>query len=513
MASKPKYSPKDEEQLMARLWSPAIKDDPLAFVMFAFPWGEKGTPLEHQSGPHPWQREMLLRIKEQIAFNKQRMANGKDPKRLRRAVASGRGIGKSSLVAWLTIWMMSCQLGSTTIVAANTEAQLKSRTWAELGKWHAMAVNGHWFDRDTMSLRPAGWFAEALDRDLKIDRGYYYAQAQLWTEENPDAFAGAHNMAGVMLIFDEASGIPEPIFRVSRGFFTEPALHRYWFCFSNPRRNTGPFYELFHKSRKYWEGLHIDARTVTSKDQAEYEEIIEEFGIDSDMARVEVLGQFPAQGEKQFIGRRLVEEATERELVSDRGAPLVFGVDVARFGDDQSVIYFRHGRDGRTLPSVKFRKMDTAELAQRVAELAEKYQPDAIFVDGTGVGGGVVDQLRKMKYKIFDVQFAGRPDDPLRYVNKRAECWGRMREWLAYGAIGPDKMLIEDLCGPEYEFDATGKIKLEGKDQIKKRGRASPDVADALAVTFSANIARRDDKIRATRRARVASGLDYNPLG
>jgi len=513
MAAKPKYSTRDEQQLMARIWAKDVKEDPLAFVMLVFPWGQKGTPLEHQTGPHPWQREMLLRIRDQIATNKNRMANGKDPKRLRRAVSSGRGIGKSSLVAWLTLWMLSCNIGSTTIVAANTESQLKSRTWAELGKWHTMAINSHWFDRDTASLRPAAWFAEALDRDLKVDRGYYYAQAQLWVADNPDAFAGAHNMQGVMLIFDEASGIPQSIFDVSRGFFTEPALHRYWFCFSNPRRNTGPFFELFHKRRNFWEGIHIDARTVAGKDQEEYNEIIEEHGIDSDIARVEVLGQFPSLGEKQFIGRRLVEEAQERELAHDPGAPLVMGVDVARFGDDQSVIYFRQGRDGRSMPPVKFRKMDTAELAHRVAEFANKYHPDAIFIDGTGVGGGVVDMLRKMKYQIFDVQFAGRAEDPLRYVNKRAECWGRMREWLAYGAIGDDKQLADDLPGPEYEFDATGKIKLEGKDQIKKRGKASPDVADALAVTFSASIGRRDLRSSSRRPVRMAGGLDYQVLG
>jgi hypothetical protein len=513
MASKPKYAPKDEEQLMARLWSPAIKDDPLAFVTFVFPWGQKGTPLEHEPGPKKWQREALLRIKEHIAENKAAMANGQLPAMLKRATASGRGIGKSSLVSWLILWNMSCNLGSTTIVAANTETQLKTRTWAELGKWHALAINEHWFDRDTVSLRPAKWFAEALTRDLKIDHGYYYAIANLWVEDNPDAFAGVHNMQGLTLIFDEASGIPESIFTVSKGFFTEPALHRYWFCFSNPRRNTGAFFELFHKYRNTWEGVCIDARQVEGKDSAEYDEIIATHGLDSDVARVEVLGQFPSQGDKQFIGSKLVTDAQTREIVRDAFAPLAMGVDVARFGDDMSVIYFRHGRDARSMPPFKFKGLDTMQLANRVAELADKYRPDGIFVDGAGVGGGVVDQLRALRYKVFDVQFGTRADEDLKYVNKRVECWAKMKEWLLYGAIVDDGQLLDDLVGPEYEFDGAGRIKLETKEKMKKRGLASPDVADALALTFAANLGRKDMAGRSGRRAQVATGLDYNPLG
>jgi hypothetical protein len=513
MAAKPKFSTHDEQQLMARIWAADIKDNPLAFVMLAFPWGQKGTPLEREAGPKKWQREALLRIRDQIAANKNAMANGGTPTMLKRATASGRGIGKSSLVAWIILWNMSCNLGSTTLVAANTEAQLTSRTWPELGKWHTLAINEHWFDRDTTSLRPAKWFAEALDRDLKIDRGYYYGQAQLWTEERPDAFAGVHNMLGVTLIFDEASGIPASIFNVSKGFFTEPALHRYWFCFSNPRRNTGPFFELFHSQRNFWEGVSIDARTVEGKDTAEYDEIIAIHGLDSDVTRVEVLGEFPSQGDKQFIGSKLVEGAQSREVAHDPGAPLAMGVDVARFGDDQSVIYFRHGRDARSLPPFKFKGMDTMQLANRVAELADKYKPDGIFIDGAGVGGGVVDRLRSLGYKVFDVQFGARADEEMKYLNKRVECWARLKEWLLYGAIVDDTELADDLLGPEYEFDGAGRIKIETKEKMKKRGLASPDIADALALTLASNMGRRDLRSSSRRPVRMAGGLDYNPLG
>jgi hypothetical protein len=136
------YSAEDEQELMARLWSPAIKDNPLAFVMFAFPWGVKGTPLENFQGPRKWQREVLLDIAVHIKANQGKM----DFDVLQEAISSGRGIGKSALVSWITIWMASTRIGSTTIISANSESQLRSITWAEITKWLAMSINSHWFE-------------------------------------------------------------------------------------------------------------------------------------------------------------------------------------------------------------------------------------------------------------------------------------------------------------------------------------------------------------------------------
>ena len=233
-----KYKPEEEKLLMTELWSPVVKDNPLNFVKFAFPWGMKDTPLEDFKGPRKWQEKILREMTIHIQRN-----GVKDlPEMFRMAVASGRGIGKSALVAWIILWMLSTRLGSTVIVTANTEQQLRSRTWAELGKWLTLSINSHWWSKTATTIKPAAWFDEALERDLKIDTGYYYAQAQLWSEENPDAFAGIHSSYGVCLIMDEASGIPSPIYSVSEGFFSEPTPNRFWFTFSNPRRNQGPFY-------------------------------------------------------------------------------------------------------------------------------------------------------------------------------------------------------------------------------------------------------------------------------
>jgi hypothetical protein len=266
---------KDEQKLMADIWSTDIADNPENFVMYAFPWGKENTPLFDKKGPRAWQRDELQAITQHIKDNKEKMAMGLMPKIYQSATASGRGPGKSALVGWLNLWMMSCRLGSTCINTANTEQQLKSRTWAELGKWHTLSINRHWFDRQALSLKPQEWFDVSLKNQLQIDTGYYYSAAQLWSEENPDAFAGVHNHNGILVIFDEASGIPPPIWTVTEGFFTEPILHRYWFVFSNPRRNTGAFFECFHKYRDYWIKRNLDSRTVEGTDTEHLQRIVD----------------------------------------------------------------------------------------------------------------------------------------------------------------------------------------------------------------------------------------------
>ena len=171
-----KYPVKQEKELMTAIWSINIKDDPLNFVKFVFPWGEKAPPLEHFTGPRVWQEKILRDIGNHIRKNEVIDL----PEMFRLAVGSGRGIGKSALVSWIILWMLSTRLGATIIVTANTEQQLRTRTWAELGKWLTLSINSHWYNKTATSIKPAQWFEAALIEDLKIDTGYYYAQAQLW---------------------------------------------------------------------------------------------------------------------------------------------------------------------------------------------------------------------------------------------------------------------------------------------------------------------------------------------
>lgn len=515
--SQPIYSAAGEQQLMVELWSREIADDPRAFVRFAYPWGKAGTPLEHIHGPRKWQDDVLKDIHDYITKARRSLEVDKVLAEMyRAAIASGRGIGKSATFAWLAHWLVTTRIGSSTWVTANGEPQLKTKTFPEISKWVSMSINAHWFDINATSIVPAKWMADAVERDMKISPKYWYIQAQLWSEETPDAFAGAHNAYGEMYLFDEASGIPSPIWTVAQGVFTERIIDRYWLAFSNPRRNTGAFFECFHGSaRDDWRRWQVDARKVEGTAADGYAAILRKHGEDSDEARMEVYGQFPNQATNQFIRVDVVDEAFNRAGLPDPGAPLLMGVDVARFGEDRSVIAFRKGRDARTIPWQKYRKIDTVALATHAAEAAAKYKVDAIFVDGNGVGGGVVDNLKAWGYKVIEVQAGAGATDSDQYLNKRVEMWALMREWLGIGAIPPDADMKSDLIGPEYEFHpVTNKLVLETKESMKKRGLASPDIAEALALTFAQPIARNDSRTsRAhSRRQSVARDLDYSML-
>lgn len=508
------YDAKSEQALMTEIWDPQIADDLRAFVMFVFPWGKPNTPLENFAEPRKWQIQELEEKTQHIRDNRNLMRQGKAPKMWMGSKASGRGIGKSAITAFEGLWMMSTRLGSTTILTANTEAQLVSRTMAELGKWHTLAINSHWFDKSAMSLRPAEWFETLLKNQLKVDTGYYYLQAQLWSEEKPDAFAGVHNHNGVMLKFDEASGIPQAIFSVSEGFFTEPVLDRYWDLYSNPRNNTGAFFESHHKFRNFWRTRKIDARTVEGTDPAVYQKIIDQYGEDSDEARVEVYGEFPNAGDDQLIPMDLILGAREREIIPDNGAPLLMGVDYGNGGKDPSVIRFRKGFDARSIPAIREQGKEVLDFtANFVVPAIEKYDPDAIMIDANGVGAPGGEYLKALGYRVVYVYAQGKPKDDKQYQNKRAECWGELKLWLRTGAIDGDEVLKDDLKGPRRIINKiTGKLQIESKDDMKKRGLDSPNDGDALSITFGQVVARRD--IRASRAARRnrfrARGVDYD---
>ena len=479
------YSAEDEMELMARLWAPAIKDNPLAFVLYCFPWGQPGTPLENFQGPRKWQREVLQDLADHIKENKK-----VDFDTLRESISSGRGIGKSALVSWLTIWMLSTRIGSTTIISANSEAQLRSVTWAEITKWLAMSLNSHWFEVSATRLMPAKWLTELVERDLKKGTRYWGVEGRLWSAENPDAYAGVHNYDGVMVIFDEASGIDDAIWAVTSGFFTENTPNRFWMAFSNPRRNTGYFYETHHSKREFWNTKVVDARTVEGTDKAVYQQIIDEYGPDSAQAHVEVYGEFPNAGDDQFISSGVVDEAMAREKYKDLSAPIIIGVDPARFGADATVIAIRQGRDIVRID--RHRGDDTMTVVGHIIEAIEEWKPALVVIDEGGLGAGIVDRLKEQRYKIKGVNFGNKSAQPVMYGNKRAEMWGKMKEWLKSASIPKDRFLKTDLISPMMKPDSRGTIFLESKKDMKSRGLASPDAADAICVTFAFPVAHRE---------------------
>ena len=490
---------------MSRLWS--LADDPEKFVLFAFPWGQPNTPLATHAGPRKWQREVLRSVTDHIADNKGALQMDT----LRQAVASGRGIGKSALVSWLILWMLTTRIGSTVIVSANSEAQLRSVTWGELTKWTTMLINSHWWEISATKLMPAQWLTELVERDLKKGTRYWAAEGKLWSEENPDSYAGVHNMDGMMLIFDEASGIPDAIWSVGAGFFTENILDRYWFAFSNPRRNQGYFFECFNSKRDFWQTKNIDSRTVEGTDKQVYAQIIAEYGEDSPQAKVEVYGEFPSQGDDQFISPRVVDDAFARERHNDFTAPVVIGVDPARGGTDSTVIAVRQGRD--LIAIKRYHGDDTMTVVGHVIDAIEEYKPVLTVIDEGGLGYGILDRLVEQRYKVRGVNFGWKAKNQIMWGNKRAELWGETREWLKSASIKADRMLKNDLTGPKTKPDSSGKIFLESKKDMKSRGLASPDAADAIAVTFAFPLAHREYNPKLPRRAMAPGAVSNSWMG
>jgi hypothetical protein len=458
--------------------------DPLGFVYFAFPWGEAGTELADATGPRDWQRELLAELGR-------RLRDGHELGHLLpilMARASGHGVGKSTFAAWVILWGLSTMPNARVVVTANTDSQLRTKTWPEVTKWLRLMINSDWFKATATAVFSAQAERERLWR----------ADAIPWSEENTEAFAGLHNKGRrVILIFDEASAIADRIWEVSEGALTDEDTEIIWLAFGNPTRNTGRFRECFGRLRHRWDHGHIDSRLVEGTNKAQLLQWVRDYGEDSDFVRVRVRGVFPHAGSMQFISSGLVEAAAsaDRNVPWIRDEPLIMGVDVARFGDDASVIRFRQGRDARKISPIKLHGADTMELAARIADESDLHRIDAIFIDGGGVGGGVVDRCRQMGLKVTEVQFGAKSDRApvgqdrsIGYANKRAEIWGAMRDWLSGGAIDNDPELIADLTGVEYGYvlrDGRDAIRLERKEDMKRRGLASPDNGDALAVTFA----------------------------
>lgn len=453
----------------------ALSSDPHRFVLWAFPWGEEGTELVGISGPDAWQTQILTEVRDGLlSVNRA----------IQIAVASGHGVGKSALVSWLVLWAFSTFPGTRGVITANTENQLKTKTWVELSKWFRLFIARELFDLQATRLS-ARDPAEAAE--WRIDQ-------VAWSDRNTEAFAGLHNQGKrIIVVFDEASAIPDIIFETTEGALTDKDTQILWFVFGNPTRNTGRFRECFAGGKHHlnWLCHTVDSRTVkiTNKDQIlKWERA---YGEDSDFFRVRVRGLFPRVGAMEFISRALAEEASVREVETNKYDPFVMGVDVARFGDDESVIWFRKGRDARTYPPLTFRGTDTMTLAGKVAEQYLAHRADAVFVDGGGVGGGVIDRLRQLNVPVIEVQFGASPDNlnadepNVSYANKRAEIWGAMKYWLKGGAIPEDKELLEGISGVMYGFNGNNAIQLERKQDMKKRGLSSPDRADALALTFA----------------------------
>lgn len=409
-----------------------------------------------QAEPDTWQIEALNAVR--------------DNKRV--AGASGHGIGKTAFVAWIIHWFMATRPNPQVVVTANTKNQLDSKTWRELAKWNQKALNGHWFE------------VKATRMELKDSPETWFASAIPWTEHNSESFAGTHE-EHVLVVFDEASAIADVIWDVVEGAMTTPGAR--WVALGNPTRNTGRFRECWGRFRHRWHTMQVDSRKAKMADQTQIAEWIADYGEDSDFVRVRVKGEFPKSSSAQLISSALVDAAVEYKAVGYEKLPLILGVDVARFGDDQTVICARRGR--KVYPLSKFRELDTMQVAGHVAAAIKTLKPALVNIDIGAMGAGVVDRLREQGYDVRGVNFGGQPVDKIKFANKRAEMWGDALEWLKEGGDLPDDYeLKQDLIGPEYSYTSSQQLLLEKKESMKRRGLSSPDCADAFALTFAAAV-------------------------
>ena len=441
-----------------------LGDDPQRWAEFAWDWGH--GELKDDDGPRDWQAEINGVIRDHLAG-----PNRYTP--LQIAVASGHGIGKSSQMGMMSSWAMSCFAGCKVVVTANTESQLRTKTSPEISKWFRSSITAHWFDIQALSIRAEG--------DWRLD-------FIPWSEHNTEAFAGLHNKDRIiLLLFDEASKIADKVWEVAEGAMTDENTIIIWIAFGNPTRNVGRFRECFRRYRHRWITRHIDSRTVPGTNKAKIQQWADDYGEDSDFFKVRVRGEFPAASAKQFISTDDVDAARNRHLRPDQYefAPKIIGVDPAWTGDDELVIYLRHGLYSKRL-MVLPRNDNDIQVAAHVARFEEELKADAVFIDG-GHGTGIYSAGHSMGRPWQLVWFSEKSADPA-CLNKRVEMWKAMRDWLkAGGAIDPaDDVLYQDLIGPELLANRPdGKLQLESKEQMKDRGIPSPNRADALALTFA----------------------------
>lgn len=452
-------------------WVLSYQRRPWDWVCACYPWGS--GPLEGRR-PEPWQRRLLMKLQEELqGLTDEEWRNHV----VRFSTSAGNGVGKTSLVAWIIHWFVSvfpCGQGQIT---ASTEGQLSGKTWRELRKWQMWAVNGWQME----------WTATRYRHRDMIDQ--WYVEARSWSESNPQAFAGMHERY-VLTLFDEASGIAPIIWDVIEGAMTTGLV--LFFAFGNPSETSGGFYDTHNRYARLWTRFRVDAREVSFANQDEIARWEETYGVGSDFCKIHIYGEFPAATATSFMDGDKVQEAINRNIewrYIPRSVPRLLGVDLARGGGDISVCILRQGRK----VSSKIRawsERDALVSADFVARELNETGADLALIDGVGLGGPVIDYLRRRGFgrRIVDCQggaAANDPEDAKRYANMRTTMWARMREWMRYADLPDDRELAEELVAPRFRNQLkTDKMLLEPKSEMRKRGVRSPNKADALGNTF-----------------------------
>lgn len=490
----------------------AYQHDPLGFAQNMFPWGQPG-PLEKEK-LGDWQEGILHDLGERLRAGL--IGEGEAVQyageAIQLAVASGNGIGKSALIAILILWALSTFEDAQGVVTANTQTQLKTKTWPRLATWYNHFLGRHLFVYTATSIYSSDASHQATWR----------VDAIPWSKTSPESFAGLHNKGRrVFVAFDESSAIPDVIWDTTDGAFTDANTEMLWIAFGNPTRNTGRFYECFHKYKHRWPGSRqIDSRKVLITDKKKIAQWVEDYGEDSDYVRVHVRGVFPRVGDRQFISPELAEEARVRGLSmhprSQDHMPKIITLDSAWTGVDEIVCGMRQGLNFKIL-WIQAKNDDDVAMARRLAQTEDEEKGDAVFIDfafGTGVAS-VGKHMNRLNWQL--IQFGGGALKKDKYLNKRAEMYGLGRQWLKDGgALQDDPRLIEEICAAEEIFRDDGITQLEAKADIKERLGFSPGRADAWALSFAMPVKMKSEAQRAgvpgsNTKPQVARSREYDP--
>jgi hypothetical protein len=480
-----------ESQLIDDIGS--FTHDPLGHARYAYPWGEPGQLADESL--RDWQIDTLRDIGDHLKNPETRYTP------LLYAVSSGHGIGKSATIAMIVNWGMDTCVDCRVVITANTEGQLRTKTAPEVLKWRRMSITSHWFTQTATSI-----YSSQADHD----KGWR-CDFIPWSDTNPEAFAGLHNKGRrIIVVMDEGSAIDDAIWEVVEGALTDEQTEIIWLVFGNPTRNIGRFRECFRKFSRLWKTRKIDSRDVKGTNKELIAEWEKTYGTDSDFFKVRVRGEFPNMSAYQFISQSDLDTAKGKHLkvTQYNFAPKIISVDPAWTGDDNLVIAMRQGLYFQILAKIPKNDNDIL-IGNMVARHEDEHQADAVIIDG-GFGTGIYSAGKTMGRDWLLVWFN---EKPLRQdcFNKRAEMYVEVRDWLKNGgAIPNDDELYEEAMAIEAMPMTDGKYKFPPKEAIKQLIGRSPNIWDALCITFAYNVVKKSNYAEGTRGTMTH---DFDPYG
>ena len=392
------------------------------------------------------------------------------------AIKSGHGVGKTAFLSWLILWWLLTRYPTKIVATANTAHQLNDVLWTEVDKWARKMPEGFLsqleFTREKISL------AGSSDS---------FCAFRVSRRESPESLQGFHS-PNMMVIVDEASGVPDVVFQVGEGAMSTAGAKTV--LTGNPTRAEGFFYDAFHANRELYNNITVSCSDSNTVDSKFIEQMATKYGDESNVFRVRVLGEFPTQSDDVLVPLSLVEDATRRDIESSPSTPVVWGVDVARFGDDRSALCKRQGQ----VILEKIRTWQNKDLMSLAGAIMAEYEatpylmrPTAIYIDSIGVGGGLADRLVELDMPAVSVSVSESPALRDKFMRLRDELFWKAREWFEGRdcRIPDDDGLISEITSIRYKYQSSGKLKVESKDEMKRRGQRSPDVADAFVLSFA----------------------------